>query len=297
LEIKRINIAVVVAVFNGALTIRKCLDSIFCQLRPPDQVIVIDDGSEDDTLNIVRNEYPHALFIVNDRNEGASAARNKGIRATSADWIATVDSDAHLDKDFILNFESHLIEAKEHSLKKYSDKTGIIVPRILFPGGGQVYSIGHRLTYLRRFYEAREGAHIFGACSAAAFYNRRMLEELREGADYFDPRFFIMAEDVDIAWRARKKGWRVALEPACVAFHAGNSSGDSVGKKTFYSIRNRFIMIVKNESRIYIVLFFIPLALYEFARFMRLLAQGKGSIYLSAVRSAFMVQKNIRTGS
>ena len=296
MEIKRVNIAVVVAVFNGALTIRKCLDSIFGQLRLPDQVIVIDDGSEDDTLNIVRNEYPHALLIVNDRNEGVSAARNRGIRAVSADWIATVDSDAYLDKDFILCFERHLTEAKEHSLKNGGDKTGIVVPKIFFPGGRRVYSIGHRLTYLRRFYEAREGANVFGACSAAAFYNRRMLEELREGADYFDSRFFIMAEDVDIAWRARKKGWRVALDPACVAFHPGNFSGDSVGKKTFYSIRNRFIMIMKNESMIYVVLFFIPLALYEFARFARLLAQGKGAIYLSAVRSALMAGKKIRTG-
>jgi len=150
--------------------------------------------------------------------------------------------------------------------------------------------MGHRLTYLRRFYEASEGRHIFGACSAAAFYNRRMLEELREGEDYFDSRFFIMAEDVDIAWRARKKGWKVVLDPACVAFHAGNSSVDNSGEKTFYSIRNRFIMIMKNESWLYIALFFVPLVMYEFARFTLLLLQKKGAIYLSAVRSALMIQ-------
>jgi glycosyltransferase involved in cell wall biosynthesis len=88
------RISVVIPVFNRSRTIRYCLDSVLNQSLRPFEVIVVDDCSTDDTAQIVR-EYcdPLVRCVVLEKNAGAQAARNRGIREAQGDWIAFQDSD------------------------------------------------------------------------------------------------------------------------------------------------------------------------------------------------------------
>ncbi len=88
----RITISLIIPTFNRASVLRRALDSVYAQTRQPEQVLVVDDGSTDDTRELVSTEYPRVDYLWQP-NAGVSSARNRGIRAARGDWIALLDSD------------------------------------------------------------------------------------------------------------------------------------------------------------------------------------------------------------
>ena len=85
-------ISVIVPTYNRAQQLPRTLDSILCQSCSPKEIIVVDDGSTDETLALMTSEYPEIVFIQQ-QNTGVSSARNVGIKRASGDWIAFLDSD------------------------------------------------------------------------------------------------------------------------------------------------------------------------------------------------------------
>ena len=85
------SVGVVIPTFDRAHTLARALDSVFAQTLPPQQVIVVDDGSTDSTPDLVAG-YPGVSYLRQE-NRGVSAARNLGIRHCGCDWIALLDSD------------------------------------------------------------------------------------------------------------------------------------------------------------------------------------------------------------
>ena len=86
------KVSVVVAAYNTGAFLREALDSILAQTHPAYEIVVVDDGSTDDTAAICHS-YGRAIRYVYQHNQGISAARNAGIRAATGDWIALLDSD------------------------------------------------------------------------------------------------------------------------------------------------------------------------------------------------------------
>jgi len=288
------KVSVVIVTHNSAPCLKKCIDSVLAQKTNGLEIIVVDNGSSDGTEALMRNSYPSVTFLFNSSNLGAAFARNQGIAASHGDWILTLDADAFLSQDFFMNFEKFFN-------RDLTDAVGIVTPKILYPDGKTIYSLGHRLTILRRFIDVGLGKkdglawmrdnRIFGACAATAFYNRRMLEEISvPEKGYFDKDLFFIAEDVDLAWRARKKGWKVAACYACVSYHEGNSMRLNESKRRFYEIRNRLLIMFKNDSLVYLFLFFIPLFLYEAARVVMLTIKGQGGVYKEAFLAAWKMR-------
>ena len=88
------NISVIIPTWNRAERLVNALQSVFSQSLLATEVIVVDDGSTDDTREIVRNQFPDVRYLFQ-QNKGVSSARNTGIKAASGDWIALLDSDDH----------------------------------------------------------------------------------------------------------------------------------------------------------------------------------------------------------
>jgi glycosyltransferase involved in cell wall biosynthesis len=85
-------ISVIVPTFNRVHTLPRALDSVLKQRLPAGEILVVDDGSQDDTRQLIQDRYPHCRYLQQS-NQGVSAARNRGILEAGGDWIALLDSD------------------------------------------------------------------------------------------------------------------------------------------------------------------------------------------------------------
>ncbi len=243
-----IEISVVILTFNSVELIRYCLDTIFAQDYRNCEVIVVDNGSNDGTVDFIKKEYSQVILIENKENLGAAKARNQAIEIAQGKWILALDCDVILEKGFL---------NKIMSFVKNSDKSiGMFQAKILNMDK-TIYSCGIYLSRLRRFYDIGKGRfdngkfdvskYIFGACSAAGLYNRQMLEQIREETGYFDERFFFLVEDVDLAWRAQRKGWKALFYPEAICYHYGNSSSSDRPLRQFLCWRNRKFILKKQR--------------------------------------------------
>ncbi len=243
-------LSVVILTYNSQKYIQACLDAVFRQDTKDVEVVVVDNASSDKTLEIIKKSYPRVELIGNTKNLGASKAKNQGIERSSGDWVLALDSDVVLGGDFFKKFDS--------ARSGFSSDIGMVQPNILNADGKTLYSQGIYLSAFRRFHDLNRGRpkdgtgptkkKIIGPCSAAAFYRRSMLDKLKEGTGYFDERFFFLVEDVDLAWRAQRAGWKVLFFPQMECLHAGNSSDTGKKFRQYLNFRNRYWMIAKNED-------------------------------------------------
>jgi len=244
------KISIVILSFNSEKFIKSCLDSVFAQDFRDFEVIVVDNNSKDSTTSFIKENYPQVILIENKQNFGACRARNQGIEAARGEWILTLDCDVILEKSFLKKIMGFTEESKE--------SVGIFQPKILKNDKKTIYSCGIYLSKLRRFYDIGKGKsdngqfnisqYIFGACSAAALYKKDMLEEIKEDdSGYFDERFFFLVEDVDLSWRAQKRGWRALYCPDAVCYHVGNSSNTSRKIRQYLCWKNRKLMLGKDK--------------------------------------------------
>lgn len=111
------KISVIIPVYNAEKYIKECLDSVLCQTLKEIEVIVVNDGSSDNSKQIIENyqNKDNRLFLINKRNEGAGPSRNKGIKESKGEFIAFMDADDYYPSNDIL--ESLYFTAQEHGVK------------------------------------------------------------------------------------------------------------------------------------------------------------------------------------
>lgn len=244
------KISIIIPTLNSERFIRPCLDSLFAQDNNDLEVIVADNGSVDKTVAIIEKDYPQAALIKNEENLGAAKARNQAIDISAAEWILALDCDTVLERGFLREMTG-IMEAADSSI-------GMFQPKILGYDKKTIYSCGIYLSRFMRFHDIGRGrkdagrfdraGYIFGACSAAAGYKRAMLDDVKGKTGYFDEKLFFLAEDVDLAWRAQKKGWKTAFCPKALCYHCGNSSNISRPMRQYLCFRNRYLLMLKNNK-------------------------------------------------
>lgn len=243
-------LSVIIVTFNSKKPIDSCLNSLFAQGYKGFESIIVDNASEDGTPQFIKEFYPEIKLIENKQNLGACKARNQGIKAAKGDWVLCIDCDISLGEGFLEKI-THLADLSEGCV-------GMFQPKVLESDKKHIYSCGIYLSKIRRFYDIGRkkldngnfnvSRYVFGACAAAVLYRRKCLEEIKEDTGYFDERFFFLAEDVDLSWRAQKKGWKVVFYPEAVCYHAGNSSNTSLKTRQYLCFRNRYFLIFKNDD-------------------------------------------------
>ncbi|MBZ9577952.1 glycosyltransferase family 2 protein [Patescibacteria group bacterium] len=273
-------LSIIILTFNSIKYIKPCLDSLLYQDYKDFEAIIVDNSSKDGTVALVKRDYPEVNLIENPRNFGACGARNQAIEASSGEWILILDCDVILEKDFF----SKVLKA----IGDLSPEIGILQPKILNSDRKTIYSYGIYLSWLRRFYDIGKGKkncgrfdkskYIFGACTACALYKKQMLQDIKEDTGYFDERFFFLVEDVDLAWRAQRKGWKALFCPEAICYHYGNSSGTSKKVRQYLCFRNRYYSIIKNEGLKNYSKRVFPLLFYDLPRLLYLVLTNRGTI-------------------
>jgi GT2 family glycosyltransferase len=199
--------SVVICVYNGAATIADCLRGATALDYPNYEVIVVDDGSTDDTARIAST---FDVRLIRTANGGLSRARNVGIEAATGEIIAFTDGDARPDADWL----TYLVLGLQSG-----DFAGVGGPNIAPSGDGLTAQCvanapGGPVCVLSTDHEAE---HVPGC-------NMAFKASALRAIGGFDPRFRIAGDDVDVCWRIQDRGWRIAFSPAAVVWHHARST-------------------------------------------------------------------------
>ncbi len=96
-------ITIIIAVFNGAKTLQQCIDSVAQQTYPNKELIVIDGGSGDGTLDLLKENQEHISYWISEPDQGIYNAWNKGLAQTNGDWICFLGADDYFWDPLVLD--------------------------------------------------------------------------------------------------------------------------------------------------------------------------------------------------
>ena len=236
------SVAVIVPVWNGLRWLPGCLESLARQTHGPDEVIAVDNGSTDGSLDYLRSA-PGVRVIELGANTGFAHAVNRGIAAAAAgaDAVALVNTDVVLEPDWLARMLTRL--ASDEQIGSVACKMlELADPRYVYDAGDVLRRDG--ACEQRGRFGLDDGhwdqpGEVFGACAGAALYRRAALSAVGG----FDERYFAYLEDVDLALRLRLAGWRCAYEPA-LARHAGEGSSHALAGAHHYFVQRNSLLLV-----------------------------------------------------
>jgi GT2 family glycosyltransferase len=252
------------------------LDSLLAQEYKEFEISIVDNGSRDGSPQWIADNYPEINCWTFSNNEGFSKAFNWGVNHTNGEFVLSLNPDVFVRQDFLQELINVMCQ---------DDGIGIVSPKLLRDDEPSLLdSTGLFINRYRRPYDRGQGEaddgqydtilNVFGACGAAALYRRSMLTDVAVEGEYFDEDFFSYYEDADLAWRAQLRGWDARYASLAVATHV-RGWGDTLRKrrnsiKNDYgprlALRNRYLMVVKNDSLKYFLLDFLMIFIKEVTR-------------------------------
>jgi N-acetylglucosaminyl-diphospho-decaprenol L-rhamnosyltransferase len=226
---KDLVLSIVIITRNAKLLLRKCLQSIYNNIKFPFEAIIVDNGSSDSTVNMIETDFREAIFIRNKRNRGVAPARNQGLYRCRGEYILIIDDDA-----YILN---NAIDAMIDFMRS-NPLVGLCGPKMLngdgtlFPNCKRFPSIltiiSNRLftkphlycpdvlyKHLMLDWNQRKPAPVDWIIGACQLIRRETLLEV----GFLDDKSFFGGEDVDICFRMWENGWEIWHVPDAVIVH------------------------------------------------------------------------------
>jgi len=308
------RVSINIVTWNAIRYIDDCLKAVFGQTERDFKVVIIDNNSNDGTVEFVRANYPDVALLQNFKNLGFPRAANQAIQFWDSEFILLLNPDVILTPTYL---EKLLAAAERYS------RAGAFGGKILKVGGENnlgadlLDSCGMAATKSRRFYERGEGEEdrnkynqeeeVFGICAGFILFRRQALEEtkikvpprlvangegVRDDYEYLDENFFAYKEDVDIAWRLQWAGWKAIYVPSAEARHYRGAKGHAkFGNLTVikdrwrksklinrWSYKNHWLTLIKNESGINFILAFPWIFSYELKKFIYILFLEPGTL-------------------
>lgn len=280
---------VIVLNWNGQHFLSECLPALAAQTYPRFEVMVVDNGSTDGSLEWLAETWPGVKVLALGTNLGFSAANNRGIHATHAPWLVILNNDTVPEPGWL----AALIAAGESNPRigavashqvfydrpQMVNSAGIAVD----PAGIAWDGLGGTRLPERAALATAALRPVFGASAGAGLYRRAALWDVGESVrpdqptEIFDESFFMYLEDVDLAWRLRLRNWTCVLAPlALIRHHGSATSGEGSPFKLRLLARNKMWSVLKNYP-FWPLLAYLPIILaYDLASApYRLFVQGK----------------------
>ncbi len=283
------EVSIVIPNYNGKHFLEDCLMAVFDQTIENIEVIVVDNGSTDGSLEYLE-AYPGVRTIAMDKNYGFCGAVNAGIRAAEGSYVILLNNDTEVDK----NFTKELLDAikADETIFSCSSKMIQFHDRSRMDDAGDYYcalgwAFGRGKGAPVENYE--KPAEIFAACAGAAIYRKELLLAL----GCFDENHFAYLEDIDIGYRARIHGYKNMYAPKAIVYHVGSGFSGSVHNafKVKLSSRNSVYLAYKNMPFLQIILNSPFLLLGHAVKWLFFLKKGLGKEYVKGVKEGFTLCK------
>lgn len=274
------SIGAVIVNYNSAEKICDSVKSIYEQSVNVSEIVVVDNGSTDNSLQSIRDGYKEVKIIESTENLGLPAARNKGIECLSTDLILFLDDDAYLEKDCIY-----------HMLELYSQtKAGAVCPAILFYPekkviqclGADQHFIGTQILidHYKSLHETEPHSGYVGSCIGCCFLINR---ESVIDCGLFDEKYFMCFEDAEFFYRFSTFGYKIMFQPRAITYHdrgegtVGLSYRDAGEYPVFrsYLIMRGRLRTIFLHYQLSIILILLPVfVVYEFCTFIYSVKRG-----------------------
>lgn len=246
-------VSVIIVNWNGRRSLPAVLKAVRNQRYEPIEIIVVDNGSTDGSLDLLQAE-PAIRLIKNNHNRGFAAANNQALALARGEFVLLLNNDAILTEDYVRMLVADL---------KADARRGSVCGKLLRPADGNaistIDSAGH--VMYRNLWPTNRGEgepdgpafdqsiEVFGVCAAAGMYRREMLDDVAIDGEVFDSTFFAYLEDVDLDWRARLKGWSSWYDASAIAYHERGGTGlwfsTAIQR---HILKNRILMGIKNDG-------------------------------------------------
>lgn len=241
------RVSIIIPTLNGLALLQKHLPTLLAADGVGDaEIIVVDDGGTDDTAAWLAAYAPSVRVIQLAENGGFSRACNAGIAASTGDAVVLLNNDVHVTPGFL----APLVRALEIGPDVFAVNASILIPGKNMLDEGQKHgAFHHGLFYVDCLHEqadrAAQTAPTLYATACAAAYRRSLLDKLGGFDDLFSPAYW---EDVDLSYRALKRGWRVLYEPDSVVHHEHESTTALLDRRFLAMVRqrNHFFFVWKN---------------------------------------------------
>ena len=286
------EVTVIIVNWNGRDWLEKLLPSLEAQTYPEFETIIVDNGSVDGSVNWLHKQYPQIRLIVLETNVGFAIANNMAIRASETPFVLALNNDTQVSADFIAQMQAGMDDPQ----------VGMVAAKVvqwrspdkLDSAGIDVNMLG--MAYQRGWGELvdtfDESADIFGPSGAAALYRRRMLDEI----GLFDEAFFAYYEDVDLAWRAQRAGWRCYYQPTAVVQHWHSATSGNIPQfKMRLLSRNKWLTIANNIETMQLARYGAAIVVSDMAATFIRMVQTRSFVPLTSRAIAWRMWRERRT--
>lgn len=207
------DLSVMIVNYNTAAFLKRCLNSLSSQGDINLKVIVIDNASDDNSQELVRNEFPWVELVANKQNLGFSRANNQALRSCKSKYV------------YFLNPDTEVQHGALVAMMRFMDshpEVGLAGNRIVNPDGSPQSSVETRYPGQKHAREELKGLEggIAWVLGASMIARAGLIEDLGG----FDERFALYGEEQDLCLRIRKAGWAIGHIPDAVVIHWGGQS-------------------------------------------------------------------------
>lgn len=237
-------VSVIIPNYNGEEVIEDCLSSVYATDYPNFEVILVDDASKDNSISIIRKAFSNTTIIQNNRNQGFVRAVNRGIKESKGEIVILLNMDTVVKKSWLSELVKVLMS---------NERIGIVGSKILDPdektvqhAGGIINSnglsihIGKGEIDVGQYDRLKEVDYV---CGASMGFRKRLLEEIGYFDEDYSPLYY---EDTDLAFRARKKGYKILYVPDSVLVHAETHSTGGLTARFYYLYhKSRIHFVIK----------------------------------------------------
>jgi GT2 family glycosyltransferase len=282
--------SVIIPNWNGKHYLTECLESIRRQTLLDFEIVLVDNGSTDGSVEFVKNCYPEARVLEFPENIGFAAAVNAGIKVAWGEYIVLLNNDTEVVTDWL---ERLACEINAHpGIFIFASKLVDYFDRVVIDSAGDgmdlflgPYKIGER----QASDSFQISSEIFGACGGGGCYKRGLFDQI----GFFDEDFFAYFEDIDLSFRANWFGFRCLSVPGAIIYHkVGGTSDTTLARRDRFDImrrRNFMFLIVKNYPLSFLLSCFPFIGATHCLLFLVNLRRGR-------FRVAFMTQLEILRG-
>lgn len=286
------TVSLIIINYNGAGVLEDCLDSVLAQSRPPDDVIVVDNCSQDESRDWLARTTVGSGWrcLLLDSNLGYAGACNSGIKIARGSLIGVLNNDLVLAPEWLESLLRHdqppwnfwaskiLYASRPSHIDSAGDGMAVV---------GSAFKRGHGEA-TERF---QENSEVFGACGAAALFRREVLQE----TGGFDPDFFLIYEDADLSMRARLLGHRCLFVAGALVYHRVNASiGALSSTYVYYGHRNSEYLFWQNMPTSLLLRFLPERLLFNLLCLIYFACKGRGLDFLRSKKDFLAAWRKVR---